>query len=278
MLVDYRNCWLVRVVLSARQASLPEVLLHARIPLPEPRRGFTLLELLVVIAIVGTLTAILLPAVQKVREAANRARCQNNLKQIALAALNYEATYGGYPPAATSSDASAPAKDEKRALPTADHSWAPFVLPYLEETALLSGYDFDKNWDDAANAEIVKRPVRTFLCPTNPAPKVLTGAGKSEGMAVSDYVPVSRVGIADPANLAGPGGLLSLATPPVVLEAPRNDGVMRTNVRTKVLDVKDGTSNTLHIVEDAGTAQLYRQGQLFDTNPLPGRRGPTDTP
>src|SRR5947209_9702262 len=98
------------------------------------RKGFTLIELLVVIAIIAILIGLLLPAVQKVREAANRAKCQNNGKQIGLAILNYESQFGTLPPAGTTT-----ASDGN--LPKKAHGWAVFILSNLEQGNAIVGYD-----------------------------------------------------------------------------------------------------------------------------------------
>src|SRR5438874_2203582 len=100
------------------------------------RTAFTLIELLVVIAIIAILIGLLVPAVQKVREAANRANCQNNMKQLGIALHNYHGAFLRFPAA-------------KQTTPTVQ-SWYPYILPYIEQENLFKQYRFDLDWDDAA--------------------------------------------------------------------------------------------------------------------------------
>src|SRR6187200_1041856 len=112
--------------------------------MPHPmrsRRGFTLIELLVVIAIIAVLIGLLLPAVQKVREAAARTACQNSLKQIGLAMHNYHDAYNIFPPPGTT------------VAPR--HGWATFILPYLEQGNLARQMRMDLDWFDPANRPAV---------------------------------------------------------------------------------------------------------------------------
>src|SRR5436305_6840290 len=100
------------------------------------RSAFTLIELLVVIAIIAILIGLLLPAVQKVREAAARTQCQNNLKQIALAAHNYESAYGYLPPGYQGRDRSGPNGDPSAAINAYNVGTFVYLLPYVEQEPL----------------------------------------------------------------------------------------------------------------------------------------------
>lgn len=117
------------------------------------RLGFTLVELLVVIAIIGILVALLLPAVQAAREAARRMSCTNHLHQIAIATHNYHDTYGKLPPASTAPN-------------LAGSSGFAAVLPFLEQGATYSRYDFARGNSDPINLAAVSQRISTYLCPS----------------------------------------------------------------------------------------------------------------
>src|SRR5262249_45295950 len=127
-------------------------------PMPARRPGFTLVELLVVIAIIGTLIGLLVPAVQKVREAASRLQCQNNLKQLGLALHSYHGVAKGFPPGMVS---------DSPLVSDADATGYTYLLPYLEQDNTYRLYDFESPWFARANYAAVGTEVRLFFCPSN---------------------------------------------------------------------------------------------------------------
>jgi len=174
---------------------------------PVVRRGFTLIELLVVIAIIAVLIGLLLPAVQKVREAANRMSCSNNLKQIGLALHNYHDTYGVFPPGA---EERCPAGIQfgQNAGCTYYANWSILILPYVEQTALYNQYDLTQpNYMPGFpnNMNVVQQPVKVYTCPSDTranrlmAPDTLapdgTGNNGTFQYMTSSYRAMTGVGI-----------------------------------------------------------------------------------
>jgi prepilin-type N-terminal cleavage/methylation domain-containing protein len=138
---------------------------------PTNHPGFTLLELLVVIAIIAILIGLLLPAVQKVRSAAVRTQCLNNLKQIGLALHNYEGTNQVFPPSCAITNPSANGTaygitygDALRVGPTG-FGWGMFLLPYLEQNALYANFDRTQPCWSPGNAPAARTKVQVFICP-----------------------------------------------------------------------------------------------------------------
>jgi prepilin-type N-terminal cleavage/methylation domain-containing protein len=197
-----------------------------------PSVAFTLIELLVVIGIIGVLIALLLPAVQKVREAANRARCQNNLHQIGIALHSYHGDHGVFPSGYL----------WRRHVPDVTTqtdpgwSWAAQMLPYLEQDNLQRQIDFRSSMADPANESIRTTILPILVCPTDQQTgvfQVQITNGPSVNATTNSYA-------------ACFGGQVEIADTPGC-----GNGIFFRNSKVRIADIKDGTSNTFAIGERA---------------------------
>jgi prepilin-type N-terminal cleavage/methylation domain-containing protein len=210
------------------------------------RQGFTLIELLVVIAIIGVLVGLLLPAVQKVREAASRTRCFNQEKQLMLAVHNYATTY---------QDALPPVTDYDNSTGWKVFFWQ--LYPYIEQDNLyrLSAGKGNGCWANGVNAAVVT----VLLCPadtTTQAGMCTTGATND---SAASYAPTFQLfGISNRNALLGTTGM-NVAGGPNPAAAPGNPAPGGGGVNVPIYSmstIPDGTSNTVGIVERSASYAL----------------------
>jgi hypothetical protein len=211
----------------------------------------------VVIAIIAVLIGLLLPAVQKVREAANRTRCTNNLKQMGLALHNFHDNFGGLPPSSVLDNDNMSALGIRRGT---EHGFMIFILPYLEQADMVRDYSRNDSWYDPVNRPITLRHMRIGQCPATPTadridPGVTNGT-ITWSAACIDYGPVSDI---DPEPNANSVGALRQAglIDPLPNSACRGS-IARPRI-TKLTEVVDGTSNSILISEDADQPNRWQK-------------------
>jgi prepilin-type N-terminal cleavage/methylation domain-containing protein len=254
------------------------------------KKAFTLIELLVVIAIIAILIGLLVPAVQKVREAAARVQCQNNLKQIGLGLHNFASTYSTFPTAGAQSAALGISQANAAGFDIA--GWAEQILPFIEQANL---YKYAQNgaytWDAALGKAPVEVPVAIYQCPSR-SDRVSVPASWGSVYAMSDYAGVRVEWLTDSEDwrLNHPvssnvgkafGGIINKGSQIYTMDGTTNtpvDPTKSTKFRgIKPGNVPDGTSNTLAVMEKSVNAQYYHP-EVWDWWELPGWAHNADWP
>ncbi len=217
------------------------------------RRGFTLIELLVVIAIIAVLIGLLLPAVQKVRDAASRIKCANNLKQMALAMHNYQTSLGAFPAGAN------------HKLNTNGFGWHVFTLPFLEQDNLYNQIDQSSAYNTPANLAAGLHLVPYYQCPANNLPKfnyTLVAADYSNGQPTyaSHYA-----GVAGPCGTNPATGQIYTHTGYTSGDVG-NQGMLYEDSQVSIAQVTDGTSNTFLIGESCWDLKPSDPNSIYKSN------------
>lgn len=217
--------------------------------MPSPRsRAFTLVELLVVIAIIGVLVSLLLPAVQSARGSARRAACGNNLRQVGLAMANHEQSKRLYPPSTTHDLAT-------NWTPFVQHSWASFLLPYLEEATLSDQIDFQAELSSPGNLELAQTVIAVYRCPAYSGPDHSESIthdspdGTQARAAIGNYVAFAASDV-----------------PNLWEEDEEPEGAIYPLSKTRSKDITDGLTNTVFLVESREQETRAWMDGIFGAN------------
>jgi prepilin-type N-terminal cleavage/methylation domain-containing protein/prepilin-type processing-associated H-X9-DG protein len=241
------------------------------------RKGFTLIELLVVMAIIAILIGLLLPAVQKVRAAAGRISCANNLKQIGLALHNYHGTNEAFPQAYKALQIPDPTAPPG----TGTYGVSAFVLilPYLEQDNVYRQIDVTRAALSPVNMPPANPsysiPLKVFLCPSAPGTRTadysaeLAQSFNNFGISVS-YPPGLVFGRTDYAPDAG----MSADIPGISIHAGASIVCQPPDGPVRITDILDGSSNTIMVVEDAGRPAWYGSRGIVAPNGYTPNSGP----
>jgi prepilin-type N-terminal cleavage/methylation domain-containing protein/prepilin-type processing-associated H-X9-DG protein len=198
--------------------------------MPSRRRGFTLIELLVVIAIIAVLVGLLLPAVQKVREAAARTQCVNNLKQLGLALHNYHSTNSSFPPGYVATQSYVDGATDT----APGWGWGTYILPYIEQNNVYSQLNL---MQPIQSSTAIQTVVKSFICPSDIAP--------SSAFMITDAFGANIMLAAPSSYSANCGGDESDTADPT------GKGIFYRNSHTRVTDITDGSSRTIMLGERA---------------------------
>lgn len=224
------------------------------------RRGFTLIELLAACSIIGVLCALLLPAVQAAREAARRAGCANNMRQMGIALHGYHDASGSFPMGYVAES------DHDPYDTTPGWGWAAMMLPHLEQTPLFDSANFDLPLERSGNLTTRTSAVGSYICPADRNPGLYVAAG-------ADGTPVGLFRTNSYAACYGAG--LAIDDQP-----GSGNGLFRRNLVVRLADVRDGTGGTIALGErgaclvrtpwagtPSGAVSSFTPGSSFDGYP-----------
>jgi prepilin-type N-terminal cleavage/methylation domain-containing protein/prepilin-type processing-associated H-X9-DG protein len=249
--------------------------MHQTRPSRRSAAGFTLIELLVVIAIIAVLIALLLPAVQSAREAARRAQCTNNLKQMGLAFMNYESANGTFSMTTILVPCPTGAHGGNSIATTCggyQSSWSAFAraLPFMEQSPMYNAINFDNTYSDPGNTTVSFTPLAFLYCPSDPGSHIDDASLGGTGDATTSY------GTCD-----GDWYVYSINWGTTNSVGPQNRTLFGPNFARRIAGVTDGLSNTLMAAEGyIGHAQMRScmTSPAVPSDPITGTWSPTNVP